>query len=111
MPHDPIVPAGAPGELRLDATRSEVLPEYPYGALRHTEEPHMPDNTDGFRTLGPSDALTDDYVVPDYLDDRTLRISVARFDVTTGAVVNGPAIEPLGVYDLRELDGEIQARV
>ncbi|HTZ87095.1 MAG TPA: GMC oxidoreductase [Solirubrobacteraceae bacterium] len=30
MPHCPIVPAGAPGELRLDAKKSSVIPEYPY---------------------------------------------------------------------------------
>ncbi|WP_396276002.1 GMC family oxidoreductase [Glutamicibacter sp.] len=30
MPHRPIVPAGAPGELRLDATAEDTIPEYPY---------------------------------------------------------------------------------
>jgi len=25
-----LVPAGAPGELRLDAKKSDVIPEYPY---------------------------------------------------------------------------------
>ena len=30
MPHQPIVPAGAPGELRLDAKKADVIPEYPY---------------------------------------------------------------------------------
>jgi 3-phenylpropionate/trans-cinnamate dioxygenase ferredoxin component len=35
----------------------------------------------------------------------------SRFDVTTGAVINGPATEPLGVYEAREVDGEIQARI
>ena len=29
-PHRPFVPAGAPGELRLDASKSDVIPEYPY---------------------------------------------------------------------------------
>ncbi|HEV3389865.1 MAG TPA: GMC family oxidoreductase [Solirubrobacteraceae bacterium] len=29
-PHRPVVPAGAPGELRLDATKEEVIPAYPY---------------------------------------------------------------------------------
>ena len=107
----------------------------------------MPDSND-FRTLGPSDALRDDYVVPYYLGDSKQRISVARvagalygfddlcthdscplsagllegtvimcqcsgcrFELTTGAVVNGPATEPLGVHEVRELDGNIQARV
>ena len=30
MPHRPMVPAGAPGELRLDAKKSDVIPKYPY---------------------------------------------------------------------------------
>ncbi len=30
VPHRPIVPAGAPGELRLDARKDDVIPAYPY---------------------------------------------------------------------------------
>jgi cholesterol oxidase len=30
MPQRPVVPAGAPGELRLDATTSDIIPEFPY---------------------------------------------------------------------------------
>ena len=30
MPHRPIVPVGAPGELRLDAKKEDVVPAYPY---------------------------------------------------------------------------------
>jgi cholesterol oxidase len=30
MPHRPVVPAGALGELRLDAKKSDVIPDYPY---------------------------------------------------------------------------------
>jgi cholesterol oxidase len=30
MPRRPVVPAGAPGELRLDAKKSDVIPDYPY---------------------------------------------------------------------------------
>jgi cholesterol oxidase len=30
MPHRPFVPAGAPGELRLDANKADVVPAYPY---------------------------------------------------------------------------------
>jgi hypothetical protein len=30
MRHHPVVPAGAPGELRLDAKQSDVIPEFPY---------------------------------------------------------------------------------
>jgi len=30
MPHRPAVPIGAPGELRLDAKKSDVIPDYPY---------------------------------------------------------------------------------
>jgi nitrite reductase/ring-hydroxylating ferredoxin subunit len=33
---------------------------------------------DAFRTLGPGDAIPDDCVTPYYLDDRKLRISIAR---------------------------------
>jgi cholesterol oxidase len=29
-PQQPIVPAGAPGELPLDAKKSDVIPDYPY---------------------------------------------------------------------------------
>jgi 3-phenylpropionate/trans-cinnamate dioxygenase ferredoxin component len=102
-----------------------------------------------YRTLGPGDAIPNDFVVPHYLDDLKRRISVARvddrlyafddlctcaekpcplsgglltgttlmcqchgsrFDVTTGAVINGPAVEPLNVYEVQEVDGEIQIR-
>jgi cholesterol oxidase len=30
MPRRPAVPAGAPGELRLDAKKSDIIPDYPY---------------------------------------------------------------------------------
>jgi nitrite reductase/ring-hydroxylating ferredoxin subunit len=99
-----------------------------------------------FRTLGRADAITNDFVVPYYLDDLKRRIAVARvddrlyafddlctcaeqpcplsgglligttlmcqchgsrFDVTTGAVLNGPATEPLNGYLVHEFDGEI----
>ena len=30
MPHRPIVPAGAPAKLRLDAKKDDVIPRYPY---------------------------------------------------------------------------------
>lgn len=36
--------------------------------------------TSAFRTLGPSDAIPEDLVVPYYLEDRKLRVSVARVD-------------------------------
>jgi 3-phenylpropionate/trans-cinnamate dioxygenase ferredoxin component len=99
------------------------------------------------RTIGSSDAIANDSVVPYYLDDHKLRISVARvdgrlyafddlcthrqcplsgglltgteimcqchgsrFDVTTGAVVNGPATTALQVYEVQEVDGEIRVR-
>jgi nitrite reductase/ring-hydroxylating ferredoxin subunit len=104
---------------------------------------------DAYRTLGPSDALPNDHVVSYYLDDRKLRISVARvddrlyafddlctcadvacplsgglltgttimcqchgsrFDVTTGAVVNGPATDSLQVYEVREVADGIEVR-
>src|SRR4051794_24883202 len=34
----------------------------------------------------------------------------SEFDVTTGAVVNRPATEPLKVYEVQEVDGSIQIR-
>ena len=108
----------------------------------------MPDLSTTFRTLGPSDSIANDDVVPHYIDDRKVRVSVARangrlyafddlcthegcplsaglltgttimcqcdgsrFDITTGAVLNGPATEPLTVYEVKEDGGEIQARV
>ena len=105
--------------------------------------------TDAFRTVGPSDAIPNEFVVPHYLDDWKLRISIARvdgrlyafddlctcadlacplsaglltgttimcqchgsrFDVTTGAVVNGPATQPLKLYEVQEHDGGVQVR-
>jgi 3-phenylpropionate/trans-cinnamate dioxygenase ferredoxin component len=105
--------------------------------------------TETFRTLGPGDAITNDFVVPYYLDDRKLRISVARvddrlyafddlctcaeqacplsgglltgttlmcqchgsrFDVTTGAVISGPATDALHMYEVQEVEGSIQIR-
>jgi 3-phenylpropionate/trans-cinnamate dioxygenase ferredoxin component len=104
---------------------------------------------DTFRTVGPADAIPNDFVVPYYLGDRKLRMSVARvddrlyafddlcscadracplsaglltgttimcqchgsrFDITTGAVINGPATHALNVYEVLEVDGGIQIR-
>ena len=104
---------------------------------------------DAFRAVGQDDAIPDGFVVPFYLSDRKLRISVARaddhlyafddlctcagnpcplsgglltgttimcqchgseFDVTTGAVVSGPATQPLNVYDVEVADGSIRIR-
>ena len=103
-----------------------------------------------FRTLGPADAVTNDFVAPYYLNDLKRRISVARvddrlyafddlctcsdracplsggllvgstlmcqchgsrFDITTGAVITGPATEALHVYEVHERNGEIQIRM
>jgi 3-phenylpropionate/trans-cinnamate dioxygenase ferredoxin component len=105
--------------------------------------------TDAFRTVGPADAIANDFVVPYYLNDLKRRISVARvdgrvyafddlctcadracplsgglltgstlmcqchgsrFDITTGAVINGPARKPLIVYEVQEVDGSVQIR-
>ena len=35
----------------------------------------------------------------------------SAFDVTTGAVVRGPATRPLNVYDVRAADGSLRIRV
>ena len=34
----------------------------------------------------------------------------SRFDIATGAVVDGPATEPLTVYEVQEIAGNIQIR-
>jgi 3-phenylpropionate/trans-cinnamate dioxygenase ferredoxin subunit len=34
----------------------------------------------------------------------------SRFDITTGAVIDGPASEPLHVYEVQEADGDVQIR-
>jgi 3-phenylpropionate/trans-cinnamate dioxygenase ferredoxin component len=106
--------------------------------------------TAAFRTVGPGDAIPNDFVVPYYLDDRKLRISIARvgdrlyafddlctcadrscplsggrltgttimcqchgsqFDITSGAVIKGPATEALKVYEVQEVGGAVQIRV
>ena len=95
------------------------------------------------------DVIPEDLVVAHYLDDRKLRISVARvdghlyafddlctcadqacplsgglltgttimcqchgsrFDITTGAVINGPATEALNTYEVDEVDGNVRIR-
>lgn len=105
--------------------------------------------TETSRALGANDAIPNDFVVPYYLDDVKVRVSVARvdnrlyafddlctcaerpcplsgglltgttlmcqchgsrFDITSGAVINGPATEPLRTYEVREIDGSIQLR-
>jgi 3-phenylpropionate/trans-cinnamate dioxygenase ferredoxin component len=105
--------------------------------------------TDRFRTLVPSNAIANDSIVPYYLVDRRLRVSIARvddrlyafddlctctdepcplssgllngttlmcqchgsvFDMSTGAVINGPANKSLNSYDVQETDGDIQIR-
>ena len=34
----------------------------------------------------------------------------SRFDIATGAVINGPATEALNVYEVQEVDGDLQIR-
>jgi len=106
--------------------------------------------TDVFHPVGPGVAIPNNFVVPHYLADRHLRISIARvddrlyafddlctcaheacplsgglltgkiimcqchgsrFDISTGAVINGPATKSLNVYEVQELKGSIQIRV
>jgi nitrite reductase/ring-hydroxylating ferredoxin subunit len=43
--------------------------------------------------------------------DRHCQRHGSRFDITTGAILNGPAAEPLDVYEVKEVGGEIQARI
>ena len=109
----------------------------------------MPELTSAFRAVAPREAIPNNLVVPFYLDDRKLRISIARvdnrlyafddlctctpdacplsrglltgttimcqchgsrFDITTGAVINGPATEALNAYEVQEIEGRIQIR-
>ena len=104
---------------------------------------------DAFRRVGARDAIPNKFVAPFYLDDRKLRIAVARlngrlyafddlctctdepcplsgglltgttimcqchgsrFDITTGAVINGPATKALNVYEVQEIEGSIRIR-
>jgi 3-phenylpropionate/trans-cinnamate dioxygenase ferredoxin component len=105
--------------------------------------------TDAFRTIGPGDALPNDFVVPYYLADRKRRISIARvadrlyafddlcrctdhggcplsgglltattimcqchgsrFDISTGAVINGPATRPLNLYEVYEVGAQFSS--
>lgn len=103
----------------------------------------------GFRRIGRSEDIPDDFVVPYYLDDRKLRIAIARvkdrlyafddlctctreasplsagflagitimcqchgsrFDITTGAVINGSATKALNVYEVQEIEGSVRIR-
>ena len=34
----------------------------------------------------------------------------SRFDIATGAVLNGPAIEPLNTYEVQAADGDLRIR-
>jgi len=107
-------------------------------------------NTDSFRTLGLTESIPNDFVVPFYLEDLKRRISIARvdqrfyafddlctcsqevcplsgglltgttimcqchgsrFDITTGAVINGPATAALKVYAVQEAEGAVRIHV
>ena len=103
-----------------------------------------------FHYLARSEVVPNDFVVPYYMNDRKLRVSIARvedrlyafddlcnctdescplsgglltrttilcqchgsrFDITTGAVINGPATKELKVYEVREVEGSIHVRI
>jgi nitrite reductase/ring-hydroxylating ferredoxin subunit len=34
----------------------------------------------------------------------------SRFDITTGSVINGPATNPLRIYEIREVEGSFRIR-
>ena len=103
-----------------------------------------------FRTVGSADSIPNDFVVPFYLEDLKLRISIARvdqrfyafddlctcgeeacplsggllagttimcqchgsrFDISTGAVINGPATAALKMYAVQEAEGAVRIYV
>jgi nitrite reductase/ring-hydroxylating ferredoxin subunit len=105
--------------------------------------------TGSFHPIAPSNAVPEGAVVPHYLSDRRIRVSVARvdgrlyafddlctcsgescplsgglltgltvmcqchgsrFDIATGAVLDGPAARAMRVYEVRENDDNIQIR-
>src|SRR6478609_4591561 len=105
---------------------------------------------DAFRTIGSSEAISKNFVVPYYLEDHKRRIAIARvgerlyafddlcncakescplsaglltgttimcqchgsrFNITTGAVINGPATEALNVYEVQEVEGSVQIQL
>jgi 3-phenylpropionate/trans-cinnamate dioxygenase ferredoxin component len=35
----------------------------------------------------------------------------SRLDVVTGAVINGPAVRPLNMYNVQEVNGTVRVRV
>jgi nitrite reductase/ring-hydroxylating ferredoxin subunit len=106
--------------------------------------------SNAFRAIGRSEDIPNDFAVPYYLDDRKLRISIARvkdrlyafddlctcspeacplsagllagmtilcqchgsrFEITTGAVINGPATQALNIYEVQEVEGSVEVRV
>src|ERR1700755_1345981 len=73
-PNRPIVPAGAPGELRLDAKKVDGLPDSPYSLPAAKEQTMTGIGTPFTRTLGPADSIPNDLAVPYYLEDRKLRV-------------------------------------
>jgi nitrite reductase/ring-hydroxylating ferredoxin subunit len=105
---------------------------------------------EAFQVIARGDAIPNNFVVPYYLDEPKLRISIARvngrlyafddlctcseqacplsgglltgatimcqchgsrFDIVTGAVINGPAARALNVYKVQEIDGRVLIRV
>lgn len=105
---------------------------------------------DAFRSIGRGDAIRDECVVPFYLADLKLRISVARvderlyafddlctcstepcplsgglltattimcqchgsrFDIVSGAVIDGPATRELRTYSVQESEGAVRVRL
>ena len=108
------------------------------------------DTADAYMVIARGDAIPNDFVVPYYLNDAKLRISIARvdgrlyafddlctcseqacplsgglltgamimcqchgsrFDIITGAVINGPATKALNMYKVQEVDGRVRIQI
>src|SRR5262249_1470454 len=135
------------GFRRTETRREEVRHHPRIPLLKEREMTALA--TDAYRTVGPGDAITHDFLLPSLRAPHNLGSPVAgvdarlyafddlctcadepcplsgglltattilcqchgsRFDITTGAAINGPATKALRVYEVQEVEGSIQIR-